>query len=146
MKTELSFAKQPFCYGSYHFWIMNYENWELSYRNCEAPKYPLYLALAFSMLMILQIQWELRKSSGFRWSCITVIIIFQAMAFSNWWSPRGQITFHFPRIQNWLFECETVFWLFAILQHFFAMLKNGTYILDSFLFWPILFYFTSFNS
>ena len=31
METELSFTKQPFCYGSHYFWIMNYENWELSY-------------------------------------------------------------------------------------------------------------------
>ena len=31
METELSFAKQPFCYGSHHFWVMSYGNWELSY-------------------------------------------------------------------------------------------------------------------
>ena len=31
METKLSFTKQPFCYGSHYFWIMNYENWELSY-------------------------------------------------------------------------------------------------------------------
>ena len=40
MKIELSFAKQPFCYGSHYFWVMSYENWELSYRNCES-KQPL---------------------------------------------------------------------------------------------------------
>ena len=28
METELSFAKQPFCYGSHHFWVMSYENWK----------------------------------------------------------------------------------------------------------------------
>ena len=29
METELSFAKQPFCHGSHHFWVMSYgtENW-----------------------------------------------------------------------------------------------------------------------
>ena len=32
MKTELSFVKQPFYYGSYNFWIMSYENRELSYK------------------------------------------------------------------------------------------------------------------
>ena len=35
METELwkqsyRLAKQPFYYGSHHFWVMNYENWELS--------------------------------------------------------------------------------------------------------------------
>ena len=33
METELSFAKQPFCHGSHHFWVMSYGNWELSCRN-----------------------------------------------------------------------------------------------------------------
>ena len=33
MKTELSFAKQPFCYGFHNFWVMSYGNWELSYGN-----------------------------------------------------------------------------------------------------------------
>ena len=33
MKTELSFAKQPFCHGSHYFWVMSYGNWELSYGN-----------------------------------------------------------------------------------------------------------------
>ena len=32
IEIELSFAKQPFCYGSYHFWVMSYENRELSYQ------------------------------------------------------------------------------------------------------------------
>ena len=32
METELSFAKQPFCYGSHHFWVMSYGNRELSYQ------------------------------------------------------------------------------------------------------------------
>ena len=36
MKTELSFAKQPFCYGSHHFWVMSYGNWELSYQNLQS--------------------------------------------------------------------------------------------------------------
>ena len=35
METELwkqsyRLAKQPFCYGSHHFWVMSYGNWELS--------------------------------------------------------------------------------------------------------------------
>ena len=38
METELwkqtyRLAKQPFCYGSHHFWVMSYENWELSCGN-----------------------------------------------------------------------------------------------------------------
>ena len=33
METELLFAKQTFCYGSYYFWVMSYENRELSYQN-----------------------------------------------------------------------------------------------------------------
>ena len=32
METKLSFAKQPFCYGFHHFWVMSYENRELSYQ------------------------------------------------------------------------------------------------------------------
>ena len=32
IEIELSFAKQPFYYGSYHFWVMSYENRELSYQ------------------------------------------------------------------------------------------------------------------
>ena len=26
METELSFTKQPFCYGAHHFLVMNYGN------------------------------------------------------------------------------------------------------------------------
>ena len=26
LETKLSFAKQPFCYGSHHFWVMSYDN------------------------------------------------------------------------------------------------------------------------
>ena len=33
MKTELSFAKQPFCHESHHFWVISYGNQELSYGN-----------------------------------------------------------------------------------------------------------------
>ena len=32
MKTELSFVKQLFYYGYYHFWVMKYKNRELSYK------------------------------------------------------------------------------------------------------------------
>ena len=42
METELSFAKQPFCYGSHHFWVMSYGNRELSYGNW-LSKQPLIL-------------------------------------------------------------------------------------------------------
>ena len=42
MKTELSFAKQPFCYGFYHFWVMSYENWELSYEICQSKQPKLF--------------------------------------------------------------------------------------------------------
>ena len=35
METELLFAKQPFCYGSHHFWVMSYENRELNYEICQ---------------------------------------------------------------------------------------------------------------
>ena len=45
IETELSFAKQPFCYGSHHFWVMSYENWELSYGK---PNTPLTTPLDFS--------------------------------------------------------------------------------------------------
>ena len=40
IETELSFAKQPFYYGSHHFWVMSYKNWELSYGNCESKRPP----------------------------------------------------------------------------------------------------------
>ena len=33
MKTKLSFAKRILSYGSHHFWVMSYRNWELSYEN-----------------------------------------------------------------------------------------------------------------
>ena len=42
MKTELSFAKQPFCYEFHHFWVMSYGNWELSYGICQSKR-PLSL-------------------------------------------------------------------------------------------------------
>ena len=32
LETELSFVKQPFYYGFYHFWVMKYKNRELSYK------------------------------------------------------------------------------------------------------------------
>ena len=31
-KQSYRLAKQPFCYGSHHFWVMSYGNWELSYQ------------------------------------------------------------------------------------------------------------------
>ena len=42
METELSFAKQPFCYESHHFLVMNYENRKLSYGNRQSI-WPLIL-------------------------------------------------------------------------------------------------------
>ena len=38
METELSFAKQPFCYRSHHFWVMSYGNRELSYENRQSKQ------------------------------------------------------------------------------------------------------------
>ena len=38
METELSFAKQLFCYGSHHFWVMSYENRELSYQKMQSKR------------------------------------------------------------------------------------------------------------
>ena len=46
METELSFAKQPFCYGSHHFWVISYGNRELSYENW-LSKQPLNLQRVF---------------------------------------------------------------------------------------------------
>ena len=40
METELSFAKQPFYYGSHHFRVMSYGNRELSYQKSQS-KWPL---------------------------------------------------------------------------------------------------------
>ena len=40
METELLFAKQTFCYGSHHFWVMSYGNRELSYQKTQT-KQPL---------------------------------------------------------------------------------------------------------
>ena len=39
METELSFAKQPFCYGSHHFelWVMKTENWVIKKGNPNGP-------------------------------------------------------------------------------------------------------------
>ena len=34
MEIELLKAKQPFCNGSHHFWVMSYGNWDMSYENC----------------------------------------------------------------------------------------------------------------
>ena len=36
METELLFAKQTFCYGSHHFWVMSYGNRELSYQKTQS--------------------------------------------------------------------------------------------------------------
>ena len=46
METKLSFAKQPFCYGSHHFWVISYGNRELSYENW-LSKQPLNLQRVF---------------------------------------------------------------------------------------------------
>ena len=40
IETELSFAKQPFYYGSHNFWVMSYENRELSYENRQSKRPP----------------------------------------------------------------------------------------------------------
>ena len=42
IETELSFAKRTMSYGSHHFWVMSYGNWELSYGN-RLSKQPLSL-------------------------------------------------------------------------------------------------------
>ena len=36
METELLFAKQTFCRGSHHFWVMSYENRKLSYQKTQS--------------------------------------------------------------------------------------------------------------
>ena len=38
METELLFAKQTFCYGSHHFWVMSYGNRELSYQKTQSKQ------------------------------------------------------------------------------------------------------------
>ena len=43
METELSFAKQPFYYGSHHFWVMSYENKELSYQKKQSKRLASFL-------------------------------------------------------------------------------------------------------
>ena len=40
METELSCAKWILSYASHHFWVINYENWKLSYEN-RLSKQPL---------------------------------------------------------------------------------------------------------
>ena len=62
MKTELSFAKQAFCYGAHHFWIMSYGNWELSYGICQSKQplrlHPLFLShLSLESLPIFTTSW-----------------------------------------------------------------------------------------
>ena len=47
MEIELLFAKQTFCYGSHHFWVMSYENRELSYQKTQSKR-----ALSFAQLFI----------------------------------------------------------------------------------------------
>ena len=42
METELSFAKQHFCYGSHHFWVMSYGNRKLSCQKRQSKR-PLEL-------------------------------------------------------------------------------------------------------
>ena len=61
METELSFAKQPFCYESHHFWIMNYENRELSYQKTQSKR-PLILFVN-NLLM-----WPFQDLSNTYWS------------------------------------------------------------------------------
>ena len=46
METELSFVKQPFCYGSNHFWVMSYGNRELSNQKRQSKR-PLSICLYF---------------------------------------------------------------------------------------------------
>ena len=46
METELSFAKQPFCYVSHHFWVISYGNRELSYQKRQS-KWPFKIKIFF---------------------------------------------------------------------------------------------------
>ena len=45
METELLFAKQTFCYGSHHFWVMSYGNRELSYQKTQTKQALSFWAL-----------------------------------------------------------------------------------------------------
>ena len=59
MGIELSFAKRILSYGSHHFWVMGYGNWELSYGN-RPFKQPLsfaFLPTFFSSLHVLGAVW-----------------------------------------------------------------------------------------
>ena len=47
METKLSFVKQPFCYGSHHFWVMSYGNRELSYQKKAIQTAPNILYLCY---------------------------------------------------------------------------------------------------
>ena len=40
MKQSYRLAKQPFCYGSHHFWVMSYENRKLSYQKTQSKQAP----------------------------------------------------------------------------------------------------------
>ena len=66
METELSFAKQPFCYGSHHFWVMSYGNWELSYGNCES-KQPLkgqFCIFAYNLSILYELACNSKQTHG----------------------------------------------------------------------------------
>ena len=46
METKLLCAKRILSYGSHHFWVMSYGNWELSYGN-KLSKQPLKFSVCF---------------------------------------------------------------------------------------------------
>ena len=69
MKTRLSFAKQPFCYGSHHFWVMSYENRELSYGNMQS-KQPL------NLLLLCKFTIQDLFNGAHMWSPIEIKVVF----------------------------------------------------------------------
>ena len=58
IETELSFAKQPFCYGSHHFWVLSYGNRELSYGNRQSKR-PLRDLIVLLVVKWCHLKWDL---------------------------------------------------------------------------------------
>ena len=116
METELSFVKQPFYYGSYNFWIMSYENRELSYKKGNPNRPLVFLVLCDS------------------WDCTFLPLNFHIFTIkhSPFLSCFNFLYCHLPRHFFWFSTFSLSLYVFLVFFFSLLLLSNAYTIFEIF--------------
>ena len=94
METKLSFAKQPFCYRSHHFWVMSYGNRELSYQKRQFNQKPVWVSFfhysisvtQFPSLIAHHLFFHTHLATSLLFSSLNFFTLFMGPTPVNWYS------------------------------------------------------------